>query len=120
MENKTTENVNKRGRSRILSSEEEFFLILVRLRCGFPLEDLAIRYNMSTSHISRILITWTDFLHSQFRMLPIWASRQHVEDTMPKCFKKEYPSIRRNIGLHRNIYRNANVLPQSISYFLEL
>ena len=57
MESKKTEDVNKRGRSRMLTAEEEFFMVLVRLRCAFPLEDLTIRYNMSTSHISRIIIT---------------------------------------------------------------
>lgn len=94
MESKTSEEINKRGRSRTLNSEEEFFLVLVRLRCAFPLEDLAIRCNMSTSHISRIIITWIDFLHSQFRMLTIWATKKTVQDTMPNCFKKEYPSTR--------------------------
>ena len=94
MEKTMKENPSKCGRARKLNTEEEFFLTLVRLRCGFPLEDMAIRYNLSTSHISRTLITWIDFLHSQFRMLPIWANKKTVADTMPKCFKKEYPTTR--------------------------
>ena len=65
----------KAGRTRSLNPEEEFFLTLTRLRCGFPIMDVAIRFNMSTGNISRILVTWFDFLHSQFRMLPIWASK---------------------------------------------
>ncbi|XP_057299245.1 uncharacterized protein LOC130629884 [Hydractinia symbiolongicarpus] len=69
-------------------------MILVRIRCGLLLEDMAVRFNMSTSHISRILITWTDFLHSQFRMLPIWASKETVQNRMPKCFQKSYPNTR--------------------------
>ena len=89
-----TSDKNKSGRSRTLTTEEEFFLTLVRLRCGFPIEDMAVRFNMSTSHISRILITWIDFLHSQFRMLPIWASKQTVINTIPDCFKNEYPRTR--------------------------
>ncbi|XP_057298372.1 uncharacterized protein LOC130629250 [Hydractinia symbiolongicarpus] len=55
----------KKGRPRTLSVEEEFFLTLCRLRCGFPIEDMSVRFNLSTSHISRILITWIDFLYSQ-------------------------------------------------------
>ena len=84
----------KAGRTRSLNPEEEFFLTLTRLRCGFPIMDLAIRVNMYTSNISRILMTWFDFLHSQFRMLPIWASKKYVEGTMPKQFNEAYPTTR--------------------------
>ena len=94
MEKMVNENNTKCGRTRKFNTEEEFFMTLVRLRCGFPLEDMVIRYNISTSHLSRILITWIDFLHSQFRLLPIWATRKIIDDTMPKCFKEEYPTTR--------------------------
>ncbi|XP_057290827.1 uncharacterized protein LOC130613510 [Hydractinia symbiolongicarpus] len=70
MESKTSEEINKRGRSRTLNSEEKFFLVLVRLRYAFPLEELAIR------------------------ILTILATKKTVQDTMPNCFKKEYPSTR--------------------------
>ena len=36
--NKTDYNVSKRGRSRSLSPEEEFFMILIRLPCGLLIE----------------------------------------------------------------------------------
>ena len=39
-------------------------------------------------------MTWFDFLHSQFRMLPICASKKYVEGTMPKQFKGVYPTAR--------------------------
>ena len=85
----------KAGRTRSLNPEEELFLTLTRLRCGFPTMDLAIRFNnMSTGNIIRILVIWFDFLHSQFRMLPIWASKKYVEGSMPKEFKDAYPATR--------------------------
>ena len=87
-------NEKKQGRSRTLIPEDEFFLVLARLRGGFPIEDLAIRINMSTSNVSRILITWYDFLHIKLRALPIWASKQTIVDSMPKCFKDQYPHTR--------------------------
>ena len=82
----------KRGRSRTLSIEEEFFLVLTRLKCAFPIEDFSVRFNMSTSNFSRILFTWFHFLHIKFRALPIWATKQTVEDT---CFKDLYPKTSR-------------------------
>ena len=51
----------KVGRNRKLTCEEELFLVLVRIRNNFPLEDMAIRFGMPTSNVSRILITWFNF-----------------------------------------------------------
>ncbi|XP_065642964.1 uncharacterized protein LOC136074560 [Hydra vulgaris] len=59
-----------RGRSRILNVEEEFFMVLIRLRCAFPIEDLAIR------------------------SIPIWPTKKLVNETMPSCFKDVYPNTR--------------------------
>jgi len=86
--------VLKRGSKRTLTADEEFFLTLVRLKCAFPIEDLSVRFHLSSSSISRIIITWIDFLHSQFRMLPIWASKETVNKTMPNCFKEKYHTTR--------------------------
>ena len=44
----------KCGRKRALSPEEELFLVLSRLRCGLLERDLANRYNISVSQVSRI------------------------------------------------------------------
>ncbi|XP_057302699.1 uncharacterized protein LOC130636867 [Hydractinia symbiolongicarpus] len=71
IENTKTYN-GKRRRSRATTAETEFFMILIRLRCGFPIEDMAIRFNMSTSN----------------------ASKKTVAETMPKCFKDLYPTTR--------------------------
>ena len=84
----------KRGRQRQTATEEEFYLVLVLLRNAFPIQDLSVRFGISTSNISRILITWTDFLHSQFRMIPIWAPKETIRRTMPQCFRKIYPHTR--------------------------
>ena len=94
--NKQTDTCTEKkvGRNRKLTCEEELFLVLVRIRKNFPLEDMAIRFGMSTSNVSQILITWFDFLHTQLRALPIWASRKTVDDTMPKCFRGLYPKTR--------------------------
>ena len=51
----------KSGRARTLSPEQELFMVLVRLRCGLLLEDVARRFNLSLSHVSRIWVTWVNF-----------------------------------------------------------
>ena len=85
---------NKCGPKRSLTPEQEFFLVLVRLRLGLLEEDLAYRASISAIHISRILVTWIDFLHNFFRAIPIWGSRACINEAMPGCFKDSYPTTR--------------------------
>ena len=53
----------KCGPKRLLSPEEELFLCLVRLRLGLLERDIARRFNISVSQVSRIWVTWLDFLY---------------------------------------------------------
>ena len=78
----------------MLTPEQEFFLVLVRLRLGLQEEDIAVRAGLSQSQISRIMISWIDFLHARLRSYPIWPSRSCVDKTMPDSFKQMYPSTR--------------------------
>ena len=80
----------KHGPKRSLTPEEEFFLVFVRLRLGLLEEDLAFRACISQSNLSRIIITWLDFLHAKLRSLPIWPSGSSVNKTMPSAFKQIY------------------------------
>jgi len=80
---------DKRGPTRKLQPIDELFLVLYRLRCN-PLEkDIGDRFGLHPSSISRIIITWI-----KLKQLPIWPSRQTVDDTMPACFKAHYPKTR--------------------------
>lgn len=82
------------GRNRSLLPIEEFYMILVRLRLGLFEKDLADRFNVSISTVSRICRTWITFLYMRFKELPLWASQDLVQSYMPKCFKDLYPSTR--------------------------
>ncbi len=90
----TSETQKKRGKARSLSPEQELFMVLVRLRCGLLIEDVAHRFDLSPSHVSRINITWITFLSQQLRFLPIWPTRKFVDDNMPECFKRTFPETR--------------------------
>lgn len=91
--NKSSEISNK-GPSRALTPLNEFFLVLCRLRLGLLERDLAYRFGVSQSTVSRICITWINFLYVKFKEVPIWPSREHVNENMPKCFRESYPSTR--------------------------
>ena len=73
---------------------EEIFLVLVRLRLGLLEEDLAYRFGVSQSTVSRIIITWINFLYLQLKQIPLWSPKALVMSYMPKEFKEKYPSTR--------------------------
>ena len=79
---------------RTLSPEEELFLCLVRVRLGLLERDLANRFNISTSQVSRIWVTWLDVLYRRLRSIPIWPSQSYVRETSPPSFKESYPNTR--------------------------
>jgi len=107
----------KRGPKRALSPRQELFIVLSRLRCGLLEQDLAFRLGISAAHVSRISTTWIDFLHSRFRALPVWAPRQKIDETMPKCFKESYPSTRVIVDCTELfIEQPSSLRSQSITY----
>lgn len=77
-----------------MSPEQELLLVLIRLRLGLLLQDIACRFNTSASNVSRIFKTWIVFLNQRLRALPIWPGRKFVDDNMPACFKVAYPKTR--------------------------
>ena len=93
---KRTSNTEKRagGRCRSLPPLEEFFLVLVRLRLGLFERDLAEHFGVSTSTVSRIFITWINFLYIRFKEINLWLPKPLVQSFMPHVFKELYPSTR--------------------------
>ncbi|XP_078320202.1 uncharacterized protein LOC144621262 [Crassostrea virginica] len=77
-----------------ISLIDEFFLFLCRVRQGFPEQDLAVRFGVSQASVSRILITWSNYLYAMLGSLPIWPSRSVVNENMPECFRNTYPTTR--------------------------
>ncbi|KAH7957949.1 hypothetical protein HPB51_028063 [Rhipicephalus microplus] len=85
---------SSRGRKRKLSTENELFLVLVRLRLGLFEDDLAHRFCIAQSTVSRICTSWINFLYAKLGLLPLWAPRRIVDATMPPEFKEKYSSTR--------------------------
>ena len=99
------------GRSRALSSFNKLFLVLVCLRLGLLERDLAYRFNISISTVSRICRTWIRFMYLRFKEIPLWPSRDLVNLYMPKGFKELYPTTRVIIDA-TEIYFEAPALPE--------
>ena len=84
----------KRCRPRVLPPMEEFFMTMVRLRLGLLEQDIAFRFQVSQSTVSRITCTWINFLYLKLKELPLWSSKEVIQMNMPREFKEKYPSTR--------------------------
>ena len=60
---------------------------------GLMEQDIAYRFNISQSTVSRIIITWINFMYLQFKDLPLWPKKV-VASYMPQVLKDQYPSTR--------------------------
>lgn len=63
---------------RSLTPDQEFFLVLVRLRLRLLEEDLATRACISQSNLSRIIITWLDFSHAERFVICLFGHEDHM------------------------------------------
>ena len=83
METLQEKSTNK-GRKKLLPPHNEFFLLLVRLRLGLFEQDLAYHFHVSQSTVSRIIITWSNFLYPQFKQIPVWPLRSLISSNIPQ------------------------------------
>lgn len=81
-------------RSESISLIDQFFVFLVKIKLGLFQQDIACRFNVSQSTVSRIVKTWANFMYFQLSLIPIWPSRDKVNTFMPDCFKELCPSTR--------------------------
>ncbi|XP_058629590.1 uncharacterized protein LOC131539210 [Onychostoma macrolepis] len=69
---------------------DEFFLFMVHLSVGLTQRDLAHRFDIHQSTVSRIITTWANFLYTVLGSVRIWMSKEVVKAHMPKEFQ-DYP-----------------------------
>ncbi len=71
----------------LLSSFQEFVLVLTKLRLNVPLQDLAYRFWVSLSTISRTFSAWMINLDNRLSFHISWPGREDLWNTMPQCFQ---------------------------------
>jgi len=86
--------LESRPACRALPLIDELFMFLVRIKLGLFEQDLAHRFSIHISSVSRKIITWANYLYFSLGSQPIWPSRTQVSERMPKCFRTQYPSTR--------------------------
>ena len=82
------------GPSRKLTLEQEFLMVMMRLRCGLLVEDLAFRFKVASSLVTFVFFTWIRLMAAEFKGLIVWADRDTVRRNHPDSFRKFYPKCR--------------------------
>eukprot|EP00794_Sanderia_malayensis_P004476 gene4476-biopygen3643 len=83
----------KSGPKRKLSHFEEFIMVLMRLKVGLFVNDLADRFGISSGYVSKVFTTWINFLFHELPLLFPFPSQENVRRLMPEEFKM-YPTTR--------------------------
>ncbi|XP_047999956.1 uncharacterized protein LOC125237058 [Leguminivora glycinivorella] len=78
----------------LLSTEDQFFLTIMKLRQNKCIFELSKFFNVSTTTVSNIFITWINFIHQLWSRINIWPSKELVQYYMPQHFKEYNKNIR--------------------------
>ena len=70
-----------------LNRFQELIIVLMKLRLNAPLQDLAYRFVVSVSTISRIFSHWIVLMDKRLFPFVYWPDRDQLWRTMPQCFQ---------------------------------
>ena len=68
----------------------EFVMVLIKLRLNVPNQDLAYRFEISLSTVSRVFNAWMEVLDVRLSPLISWPEREELWQTMPRCFQHSF------------------------------
>ena len=75
-----------------LSVEDEFIMLLMKLRMRLSNTDLAERFCVSESSVNNINLTWVHIVYLVIGSLKIWPHRDIIIKHSQEEFIKEYPN----------------------------
>ena len=73
-----------------LTPFQEFMLVMLKLRLNSQNKDLAFRFGVSETTVSRLLLKWLVAMDVRLRKLIIWPDRKSLQKTMPYCFRASF------------------------------
>lgn len=62
----------------------------MKLKLDMPLKDLAFRFGVSLSTVSRVFSSWMIALDVRLSPLVSWLDREELWRTMPQCFQDSF------------------------------
>ncbi|XP_054894424.1 uncharacterized protein LOC129365312 [Poeciliopsis prolifica] len=70
------------------------FLMQFRVAVGIKEQLIADMFQVSIATVSRVTITWANYLFTVFSSINLWISREKVKASMPQKFLKFSPNVR--------------------------
>ena len=80
----------KHTSTNVLSQFQEFLITLMKLKLNSPFQDLAFRFGISVSTVSRVFDKWIDAMSTRLQFLIMWPAREELRKTMPLAFKRNF------------------------------
>ena len=101
----------------MLSPVNEFLLVLTRLKVGLLEQDIAVRFQLHQSIVSRIITTWISFMYAKFKELDIsWPSRQQCNEYMPEHVGNLYLELRCIVSTEIYIEKPSNATARQATF----
>lgn len=81
-----------RRNKKALNPLNQFFLTLIKLKLNLRVIDLAIRFGISKTLVSKYFITWVCFLYRHLKEISWTPLVEQVAATLPTAFRDKYPT----------------------------
>ena len=81
----------KTGPTRKLSRYQEFLLTVIKLKLSVLTFFLSDLFDVSTSRVSQIFVTWINFMDCVFSPLLKWPTSKQIKKHMPRSFRMSFP-----------------------------
>ena len=85
-----SQRAQKRQRRRKLDSLNQLFLTLIKLRLNLRNKDLAFRFGICESLVSRYVTTWISYLYHHLKEVKWMPEVEQVRATLPHSFQQAY------------------------------
>lgn len=76
-----------------LTLRDEFLLVLMKLRLNLMNEDLAHRFGVHKTSVSKIFHKWLHVLYCRLKQLIVWPERTVIRKTLPDVFKPKFSKV---------------------------
>ena len=73
-----------------LNPFQQVLLVFMRLRLNLGVQDLAYRFNIGKSTVSRIFLTVINVMSARLRFLILWPQKEQLQKTLPMSFRQDF------------------------------
>ena len=73
-----------------LSAGDQLLLLLIKLRLALPHQDLAYRFGIHVTKVTKVFHCLLDITSRELNCLIHWPDRGMIRRSLPECFKQQY------------------------------